>query len=250
VEGDIDWQPVTAGTVSLVSGTAFDLTVRDSNWRSDVTVFDFSELGDGPFIIGKTVPHSPLALFKYVVGDQNGTYNFVEGTKYDSPLDMANKIIAAANFSNNPTVTYVDGLLKFTAGVGGHFVTDYAGNLSVQREVVDLPDFDLSQTEFSLVTSFDSALSTLEINDADKVSELLADLFEFGVTTDNDSLNTTVFAVTAEDDPNVTAIWAHTQSSSGDSTVDAHELSLLATVNTLGNEFSLLNFIPQPVLPV
>jgi hypothetical protein len=56
--------------------------------------------------------------------------------------------------------------------------------------------------------------------------------------------------VTAADNANVTAIWAHTQSTTGDNTVDSYELNLLATVNTLGNEFGINNFMPKPVPPV
>lgn len=39
----------------------------------------------------------------------------------------------------------------------------------------------------------------------------------------------------------MTAIWAHTQSSSGDNTVEDYELNLLATVNTIGGEFGVSN---------
>ncbi|PUE15557.1 S-layer family protein [Limnohabitans sp. WS1] len=110
--------------------------------------------------------------------------------------------------------------------------------------------FDLSTTEFGLVTSANSTLDASTVDDAQAVSDLLGSVFDFdaafGGTTDNSEINTTVFGVTAADNPNVTAIWAHTQSSTGDNTVDAYELNLLATVNTLGQEFQLANFLPKP----
>jgi hypothetical protein len=91
-----------------------------------------------------------------------------------------------------------------------------------------------------------------ELGDAKLVSEVLDFAFDF-MATDNGRINTTVFAVTgAEDDDNITAIWAHTQSHASDDTVDVFELSLLATVHTRGDEFQLENFLPEPVpyLPV
>jgi hypothetical protein len=109
--------------------------------------------------------------------------------------------------------------------------------------------FDLSTTEFGLVESGVSSLAVSELSDSNEIAALLSRVFDLSSTTENGELNTTVFGVTAADNADLTAVWAHTQSSSGDRTVEAHELTLLATVNTLGNEFSLLNFIPQPVLP-
>jgi hypothetical protein len=61
-------------------------------------------------------------------------------------------------------------------------------------------------------------------------------------------INSSIFAVTAADNDNVTAIWAHTQSSFDDNTVEDFELSLLATVNTLGDEFWIQNFANIPTV--
>ena len=108
--------------------------------------------------------------------------------------------------------------------------------------------FDLSTTEFGLVESKQTGLSVGELSDAEKVSELLASVFDFSVTGANSALNTTIFAITASDDDSVTAIWAHQQSSVDDDTVDAGELFKLATVNTIDGAFGLDNFdILHPV---
>jgi hypothetical protein len=111
--------------------------------------------------------------------------------------------------------------------------------------------FDLSTTEFGLVDSVGSTIDTAALGFSTEVAAVLNSLFDFdavlGGTTDNGMLNTTVFAVTAADNANVTAIWAHTQSTTGDNTLDSFELNLLATVNTLGNEFGIHNFMPKPV---
>jgi hypothetical protein len=93
-----------------------------------------------------------------------------------------------------------------------------------------------------LITSADSLLGTGDITDAALVAVQLSTLFELDGASGNDEINTSVFAVTASDDSSVTAIWSHLQSSTGDSTIDALELSLLAVVNTTGGEFSLDNF--------
>ena len=119
----------------------------------------------------------------------------------------------------------------------------------------DVAELDLSTTEFGLVTSVESTINAAELSSSTDVAAVLNSLFDFdavlGGTTDNSEINTTVFAVTAADNPNVTAIWAHTQSSTGDNTLEAYELNLLATVNTLGQEFQLVNFKPAvPVIPV
>ncbi len=105
--------------------------------------------------------------------------------------------------------------------------------------------FDLSTTEFGLVSSVDSDLDTTAIEDATEVAGLLNSVFDSSISTDDVSdtvANTTIFAVTASDDASVTAIWAHTQSSSGDNTVEDYELNLLATVNTIDGEFAYDNF--------
>jgi hypothetical protein len=106
--------------------------------------------------------------------------------------------------------------------------------------------FDLSMFEFGLVSSDASGLDADQLSDAELVSELLDLSFNFTATA-NERINTTLFAVTAEDDDNITAIWAHTQSHASDDTVDVFELSLLATVHTRGDEFQLENFLPEPV---
>jgi ABC-type iron transport system FetAB ATPase subunit len=112
----------------------------------------------------------------------------------------------------------------------------------------DTQNFDLSAIEFGLIRSEFSNLSASELDDASLVRDLLDDAFLFGdFGGESSRINTTIFAITAEDNDNVTAIWAHTQSSANDQTVDVFELSLLATVYTRGEEFDLDNFRPEPV---
>lgn len=107
--------------------------------------------------------------------------------------------------------------------------------------------FNLSNTEFGLVDSATSSLSATEIGTADNVASLLNSVFDFSGDTPNADINTTIFAITASDDASETAIWAHTQSSADDATVDALELNLLGTVETVGDgagteEFGIENF--------
>jgi hypothetical protein len=104
---------------------------------------------------------------------------------------------------------------------------------------------DLSTVEFGVVDSWESDLDASELSDVSKVVDSLADVFKFGAF-DNETLNTTVFAITAEDDRSQTAIWVHKQSSADDRTVSADEMSLLAIVHTIGGEFGYQNFLPEP----
>ena len=114
------------------------------------------------------------------------------------------------------------------------------------------PDFYLDENEFGLVISERSnGLDIDLLSDAGQVTTLLNELFDFTSTDDYDDsndnqLNTSVFAITSAVDETQTAIWVHTQSFDDDNTVEANELNLLAIVNTLeGNglyEFSSQNF--------
>lgn len=117
---------------------------------------------------------------------------------------------------------------------------------TVAGETVDVvtgDGFDLSSHEFGLLQSGASGVVVANLTDADAVAAALNTAFEFNLrTTDNSSLNTTVFGVTASDDATTTAIWVHTQASTGDDTVDAQELSLLGVVHTTGEEFTAANF--------
>lgn len=125
--------------------------------------------------------------------------------------------------------------------------TNFSAQLS--SLLIQRPDFDLDTMEFGLVDSAYSTLATSELGDAAKVAALLNQLFQFDANGEDGVLNTSVFAVTAHDDPNATAIWAHRQSSANDSTVEAIELYQLAQVNTLGHEFDWHNFAQaQPMV--
>ncbi len=113
--------------------------------------------------------------------------------------------------------------------------------------------FDLDLNEFGLLDhntnlSFGAyALNADDLGKAKLVSDLLNFAFDFDYEIGmNDVINTSVFAVTAADNDNVTAIWVHQQSWAGDDTVEDFELSLLATVYTRGDEFQLENFLPEP----
>ncbi|GEM_PF-3287502 len=111
----------------------------------------------------------------------------------------------------------------------------------VQAERGDERGFSLDHSEFGIVGSDASDLGVNGLSDAHAVSALLESLFDLSANDDDGQKNSSVFAVTAKDDPTTTAIWAHTQSSADDCTIDANELSLLAIVNTTGGEFGAHN---------
>lgn len=106
--------------------------------------------------------------------------------------------------------------------------------------------FDLDLYEYGLVDATHSTLDAADLGDPAKVAELLNSLFQFSTSGEDSVLNTSIFAVTANDDSNATALWAHRQSSAHDSTVEAIELYQLALMDTiggaLGEEFRLQNF--------
>ncbi len=107
---------------------------------------------------------------------------------------------------------------------------------------------DLSSNGFGLISSIDNnSVTSSELDNAEAIADLFNDMFDFDAdgeaTTDNGEFNATIFAVTASDDSSQTAIWVHDQSSTGDSTVDSGELSLLALVDTLDGEFSVTDFV-------
>ena len=97
---------------------------------------------------------------------------------------------------------------------------------------------------YSATSSADPlAVTASELQSAEDIAALLNGLFDFSGTTENGTLNTSVFAVTASDDTTQTAIWSHTQSSAADNTIEGNELNLLAVVNTTGDEFSANNLV-------
>jgi len=98
--------------------------------------------------------------------------------------------------------------------------------------------FNLDSDEYAVVASSDRTLNASELSDVTKVAELLNTLFQFDAGSADEVLNTSIFAVTAKDDPTQTAIWAHRQSATNDATVDAIELYQLAVVHTTGDEFA------------
>ncbi|GAB2605625.1 hypothetical protein [Nitrincola alkalisediminis] len=111
--------------------------------------------------------------------------------------------------------------------------------------------FDLSETEFGFISAAhnqaaNTTVAAADLTNAEKVADLLNDLFNFNAVTDNHEINTSIFAVAAADNADVTAIWAHQQSSTDDSSVESYEMKLLALVNTTGGELTAENFLPQP----
>lgn len=106
--------------------------------------------------------------------------------------------------------------------------------------------FDLDLNEFGIVThdanrQMSGAVNADNLSDAEDIATLLSRVFDLTADGEDDVLNTTIFAVTAEDDPNATAIWVHSQSSVGDNTISANELTLLAIVHATGGDFGANN---------
>lgn len=144
--------------------------------------------------------------------------------------------------------TFEDGVLTLIAppGVTLH---NHLDGLTLESVLAGTPGFDLSTDEFGLVSAAVNAgaecsVTAADLAVSDRIAALLDGVFDF-TGSDNGALNTSVFAVTAADDATRTAVWVHRQSAADDATVEAHELSLLAIVNTTGEEFSYEDFALQ-----
>ncbi|HMM08310.1 MAG TPA: hypothetical protein PKA35_04210 [Paracoccus solventivorans] len=144
--------------------------------------------------------------------------------------------------------TFEDGVLTLIAppGVTLH---NHLDGLTLESVLAGTPGFDLSTDEFGLVSAAVNAgaecsVTAADLAASDRIAALLDGVFDFSGS-DNGALNTSVFAVTAADDATRTAVWVHRQSAADDATVEAQELSLLAIVNTTGEEFSYENFALQ-----
>ncbi|HHW34378.1 MAG TPA: hypothetical protein GXX24_09620 [Paracoccus solventivorans] len=144
--------------------------------------------------------------------------------------------------------TFEDGVLTLIAPQGVT-LQNHLDGLTLESVLAGTPGFDLSTDEFGLVSAAVNAgaecsVTAADLAASDRIAALLDGVFDF-TGSDNGALNTSVFAVTAADDATRTAVWVHRQSAADDATVEAHELSLLAIVNTTGEEFSYENFALQ-----
>lgn len=153
----------------------------------------------------------------------------------DGTLDVVNHFYGDEEFgtpgSNWDVVTgfqiandriVLDGALNDSTAVGIVNVVDtnmYASNY-----------FNLDQFEFGVLQV--DGMPGYYLTDAEEISWLLNSGFDFTAGTADETLNTSVFAVTSTTNAKQTAIWVHTQTSADDDTVSADELQLLALVNT------------------
>jgi hypothetical protein len=161
-----------------------------------------------------------------------GFMGALNGTQYEGDQDI--ELLADV----------IDGNLHIYANRDGVELEDSQDDIDIDI-VLTVTEFDLSTVGYGLVQSAESTLDAQQLGDADDVTRLLNNLFAFSGSA-NDAINSSIFAVTAADDQNVTAIWAHLQSSADDQTVTVDEMSLLAIVHTIGGEFGLHNFLSEP----
>lgn len=214
-------------------------------WRYREVTLDTSELGDQ-----FTVTSDPILWMRtdsgtqfsqgLSVGLKDQTFSSVDelGQAY---MNFINNLEQGeiATYSINEgdlTLRLIDGYQFNSATAGATFYT------SADQTTLIKQGFDLGSDEYANIGTADSGIQATDLNDAQVIATRVDEILDFSSTSDNGSLNATIFAVTASDDDSVTAIWAHQQSSSGDSTVEALELYHLATVNTIDGEFGLSSF--------
>ena len=201
-------------------GVAGESEISITDTTSDTDAFESSQLETG--FAAYEWDSSQLTT----LADTSAGFDVVNNFQVASDLIVVEGELAASTLSDNLALS------------------DTGVEVGVSTDGWDV--FDLSNAEFGLVTSPFSNVAAADLTEADLVAQLLNQVFDFnsafGGTLDNGELNTTLFGVTASDDETVTAIWAHTQSTSGDDSIGAEELSLLAVVNTSGSAFGADNF--------
>ncbi|PWL33441.1 MAG: hypothetical protein DCO97_19615, partial [Marivita sp. XM-24bin2] len=206
---------------------------RYAEWDVSFGIGDNPDLSDGPF-------DSLNELVAAIEGNQwTGDQGIdIEADVVDGNLEFRVSGVAADDSNDQ---------LRSDFGIDYEWVIRNGPEAKFEMLVRDSELFDLSTTGFGLVDSEASTLEASAIADAEEVAALLRKVFDFSGDTPNADVNTTIFAVTASDDASETAIWAHTQSSADDDTVEALELNLLGTVVTVGDgagndEFGIENF--------
>ncbi|WP_273166897.1 hypothetical protein [Marinobacter sp.] len=208
------------GSTTGDGGVAGEAETSITDTTSDSDAFEWSQLETG--FAAYEWDSSQLTT----LADTSTGFDVVNNFQVASDFIVVEGELAASTLSDNPALS------------------DTGVEVGVSTDGWDV--FDLSNAEFGLVTSPFSNVAAADLTDADLVAQLLNQVFEFnsasGGTQDNGELNTTLFGVTASDDDTVTAIWAHTQSTSGDVGIGAEELSLMAVVNTSGDTFGADNF--------
>jgi hypothetical protein len=241
LEGDLALSTAVAAVNATVAGQEFpeglDLSTVEFGVVSSAVNAGQSDSEPDSISVG-----AETSGLDYSIGTSSISISIDGGNTFDTysigTLDTLNDLADAINQG---------GLVTADVGNGRFTLTELVASDELQA-VFDLElswndSFIVKDTYVeTLVTPAETSVTASELENADAVAALLGDVFFTGTTTDNSVVNTTVFAVTASDDPNQTAIWAHTQTTTGDATIDANDLSLLSMVNTLDTEFSFENF--------
>ncbi|HWJ69179.1 MAG TPA: hypothetical protein VNS79_03920 [Sphingobium sp.] len=165
---------------------------------------------------------------------QDGFAAFTWDHVFQSTVAQANAGPDVINhFQVDRDVIVLDGALEASTVVGG---IDYVHGTTAGAH------FDLDTDEFGFVSSGVSGLDVSALSNANAVAERLEELFYLTAHGEDHVENSSIFAINAHDDPTTTAIWAHTQSSNNDHTIDANELTLLAIIHTTGGEFGRTSY--------
>jgi hypothetical protein len=257
LSGDVD---VVAGNVTYAPFTKSAYGTIDAGTPYYQTALGFAvglPSDETPF----SIEHKGYLMLGLISsGTLTSTFELSGKTEFANIAAFVDAFNATAG-EGKPSFTGVledDGTVVLTAPDGYYIGGSGLFLPTVSFDMAELQLFDLSTDEFGLVSSADSSLDAAGIASAAEVAKLLNSLFDFdavmGGTTDNDQINTSVFAVPASADITQTALWVHTQSSGGDNTVTLDELSLLSIVHTTENafdsslEFGAMNLHLQPVL--
>ena len=173
----------------------------------------------------------------------------IDRDTYDGTLDVVNRYYGDEEFGT-PGSDW-DVVTGFQIGndnivIGGDlYLSTVDGNLNYVQADSNFNSndyFDLDTYEFG-VLNVQGAING-GLTSAASIAALLEGAFNLESNGNDNTLNTSVFAVTSSTNVKQTAIWVHTQSSADDTTISADELQLLSVVNsnaTTGDRFDFDN---------
>jgi len=227
--------PVISGgngnTVKFVVGSLFD----DGPFTI-TSLFTVTQTvrNDG---LGKTYSRtSSINSETVITGKSDFESNIEQSGKFPTSIS-GNTITMTTPGGNTWPESITDGTERYSA----------ATNLNVLMRNVE--DFDLGDDNLGLIASTEHSLSATDIENVSLVQDVLDynhnnanGLYDFSSTTDNGEFNRSLFAISSSDNQK-TAIWEHTQSSTGDNTVEVGELELLAVLDIIGGSFSTTDIL-------
>ena len=250
--GEVDWSATGAALVAEINGASGEAV--EASWSDDTLTLT----GDISVSTDVSVADTAISfdaegfstnLTEYLssaVTVEDGIHQYSENDQYvlNGFSDSDNLSIletghgtahdVVTGFQTERDFIAFDGLLSASMGnrSDADYENIYSGSGDVELNLTGLVIVDrYTNRGASDISSadVDTSVNSTEMTSADDVAALLNELYDFSSGIDG-VLNTTAFSITSTNLPSKAALWVHTESYDGDDTVDASELSLLATI--------------------